>query len=106
MSKNKNCISRDNKIAHLSTSAWIVNYERTKVLMIYHNIYNSWAWIGGHADNEPNLYQVIKREITEETGMENSRPLMGENIYGLSIVPVIGHTKRGQIVNPHLHLDV
>lgn len=105
MSNNKDCLSRNNKIAHFSTSAWITNPERTKVLMIYHNIYNSWAWIGGHADDEPNLFQVIKREIAEETGLKNPEPLLNE-IYGLGIVLVNNHIKRGKMVNSHLHLDV
>ena len=25
---------------------------RTKVLMCYHNIYDSWSWLGGHADGD------------------------------------------------------
>ena len=36
--------------AHFTASAWVVNPLRTKTLMIYHNIYQSWSWIGGHAD--------------------------------------------------------
>lgn len=45
---NANVLSRDNKIAHFTVSAWITNKKKTKVLMIHHNIYNSWAWVGGH----------------------------------------------------------
>lgn len=42
-----NLLTRDNEFAHFTASAWIVNEERTKVLMIYHNIYQSWSWTGG-----------------------------------------------------------
>ena len=49
---NEDVLTRDNKVAHFTTSAWITNKERTKVLMIYHNIYDSWAWVGGHADGD------------------------------------------------------
>ena len=42
--------SRENRMAHMTASAWVVNRDRTKVLLAYHNIYNSWAWLGGHAD--------------------------------------------------------
>ena len=35
--------TRENKIAHITVSAWIVNNKRDKVLMAYHNIYDSWA---------------------------------------------------------------
>ena len=44
----KDVLTRENEICHFTASSWIVNKEKTKVLMIYHNIYNSWAWTGGH----------------------------------------------------------
>ena len=47
-----NLLTRENEFAHFTASNWIVNKKRTKVLMIYHNIYQSWAWTGGHADGE------------------------------------------------------
>lgn len=50
--------SRENRMAHMTASAWVVNRDRTKVLLAYHNIYNSWAWLGGHTDGERNLLSV------------------------------------------------
>ena len=44
--------TRQNKVAHITASAWVVNRDRRKVLLVYHNIYNSWSWLGGHADGE------------------------------------------------------
>ena len=49
---------RKNERAHFTASAWVVNPESTKVRMIYDNIYASWAWMGGHADGEENLFAV------------------------------------------------
>ena len=57
-------LTRNNEFGHFTASAWVVNKERTKVLMIYHNIYNSWAWTGGHADGEDDLLSVAIREVT------------------------------------------
>ena len=34
--------------------------------MIYHNIYNSWAWTGGHADGNENLVEVALKEAEEQ----------------------------------------
>ena len=48
--KNENAFLRENEVAHITASAWVVNKDRSKVLMVYHNIYNSWSWLGGHAD--------------------------------------------------------
>ena len=53
---------RENERAHFTSSAWVLNPERTKVLMIYHNIYDSWAWMGGHADGETDLLKVAEKE--------------------------------------------
>ena len=102
---NEDVLTRENKIAHFTASAWIVNKERTTVLMIHHNIYNSWAWVGGHADGDEDLYHVVRKEIEEETGVTNITPLY-DGIYGINIVTVENHIKRGKNVNAHLHFDV
>lgn len=49
ISNNENAFSRENTVAHITASAWVVNKDRSKVLMVYHNIYNSWSWLGGPA---------------------------------------------------------
>lgn len=103
--QNEDVLTRENEIAHFTTSAWILNKEKEKVLMIYHNIYNSWAWVGGHADGDSNLFRVIKKEIEEETGLKNIKPLT-DKIYGLNIITVDNHIKRGKQVSSHLHFDV
>ena len=54
----KDAFLRENKIAHITASAWVVNKDRSKVLMVYHNIYHSWSWLGGHADGETDLLSV------------------------------------------------
>ena len=64
----KDIFTRANRLAHMTASAWIVNPERTKVLMAYHNIYHSWSWLGGHADGETDLLKVALKEAKEESG--------------------------------------
>ncbi len=102
---NSDVLTRNNKIAHFTASAWITNKERNKILMIHHNIYNSWAWVGGHADGDCDLFHVVNKEIEEETGLCNLKPLV-DGIYGINIITVDNHIKRGKIVNSHLHFDV
>lgn len=89
----------------MTASAWIVNPGRTKVLMAYHNIYRSWAWLGGHADGERDLLQVALREAEEESGLKNVRPVSPE-IYSVEVLTVDGHIKRGAYVSSHLHLNL
>ena len=92
-------------MAHMTASAWVVNRERTKVLMAYHNIYHSWSWLGGHADGERDLLKVAVREVMEESGLKQVRPV-AEEVYSLEILTVDGHVKRGVYVPSHLHLNV
>ena len=96
---------RSNEIAHFTASAWIVNRSRSKVLLVYHNIYNSWTWTGGHADGEENLLQTALRGVREETGLNNIKSVSRE-IFSIEIIPVSGHIKSGRYVSSNLHLNV
>ena len=98
-------LTRDNEFGHFTASAWVVNKERTKVLMIYHNIYKSWAWTGGHADGESNLLETAIRELKEGTGVKNVK-VLDDDIFSLEIVCVNGHVKRGKHVSSHVHLNL
>lgn len=105
MDKYDNLLTRENEIAHFTASAWAVNKDRTKVLMIFHKIYNSWAWTGGHADGDNNLLYTAIRELKEETGVKNVN-VIDNNIFSLEIITVDGHIKRGRYVSSHLHLNL
>ena len=105
LQSSKDIFTRDNTTAHMTASGWVVSPDRKSVLMIYHNIYNSWSWMGGHADGETDLLQVAQREIREESGIQNLK-LLTPDIYSLEILTVDGHIKRGEYVSSHLHLNV
>ena len=89
----------------MTASAWVVNKDRSKVLMIYHNIYNSWSWLGGHADGETDLLAVAIREVREEAGIAHVYPVL-EEIFSLESLTVDGHIKKGKYVSSHLHLNI
>ena len=105
LERNDDAFLRQNTIAHMTASAWVVNPKRDKVLMVYHKIYDSWSWTGGHADGETDLLSVALREVTEETGVTHVRPVT-RDIFSLETVTVDGHEKRGAYVSSHLHLNV
>lgn len=100
-----NILTRENDFAHMTASSWIVNKDRTKVLMIYHNIYKSWAWTGGHADGEENLCDVAIREAMEETGIRSVKTIQ-DSIFSLELLCVNGHVKKGKYVSSHIHINV
>lgn len=97
--------TRDNSAGHLTASAWVVSPDRRQVLMAYHNIYDSWSWLGGHADGDRDLLAVALREVREESGLTAVRPV-SRSIYSVEILTVDGHEKRGAYVSSHLHLNV
>lgn len=103
--ENTDISRRDNLAAHLTASAWVVNPERNKVLMAYHNLYNSWAWLGGHADGNFDLAAVAEKEAREESGLTDVK-LVSDDILSLEILTVDGHEKKGKYVPSHLHLNV
>ncbi len=98
-------LTRDNASAHLTASAWVVNPGRGRVLMAYHNLYRSWAWLGGHADGEADLAAAALREVREESGAAGVR-LLSPVILSREILAVDGHEKRGAYVSSHVHLNV
>lgn len=98
-------LTRDNLSAHLTASAWVVSPDRTQVLLAYHDLYDSWSWLGGHADGEKDLLSTALREVREESGLTALRPVT-EDIFSVEILAVAGHEKKGQYVPSHLHLNV
>ena len=105
LTNDETVFSRDNLTAHMTASAWVVTPDRSRVLMAYHKLYDSWAWLGGHADGEQDLAAVAQREAMEESGLESVRLVTPEPI-SVEILTVDGHEKRGRYVPSHLHLNV
>ena len=49
LDSHEDLYTRANAAAHFTASAWVVSPDRSQVLMAYHKLYDSWAWLGGHA---------------------------------------------------------
>lgn len=107
LENDPNCFDRSAQ-AHMACSIWTVDPTLTQTLLVYHNIYDSWSWIGGHADGERDLAAVALRELSEETGMANAQLVdCGPGgVYSIEVLTVDGHVKRGEYVSSHLHLNV
>ena len=61
--------------SHICCSGMVLDPTMTQVLLVYHNIYQSFSWTGGHADGESDFLAVAIREAQEETGLQQVQPL-------------------------------
>lgn len=104
MKKYDNLLDRLNVLAHFTTSAFIVNKSFDKGLFIFHKIYNSWSWVGGHNDGDDNFINVALKEAKEETGVNVK--LLSKEIYAIDNLCVSPHYKNGKFVSSHLHLNL
>lgn len=98
-------LDRSNRVAHVTSSAIIVNESMTKVLFAHHNLYRSWGWVGGHNDGDPDLLKVALKEAEEETGVQGLVPV-STSIFMIDVIHVTNHLKHGKYVGDHLHLNV
>jgi len=98
-------LTRRDELTHFTASAWVTNPAHDKILMLYHNIYNSWSWPGGHADGEEDLLSVALREVQEETGIQAVHPATGD-VFSLETLTVNAHFKKGKFVSSHLHMNL
>ena len=89
----------------MTSSAFVINKNKDKVLMVYHNIFNSWSWTGGHADGEEDLLLVAVNEAKEETGVKKISPV-SNSIISLDLLPVFGHIKKEKYIPSHLHISI
>ena len=98
-------LNRTNPFCHLTSSAFVINKEHTKVLSAYHNLYQSWSWLGGHADGDDDMLYVAQKEVKEESSLQDFK-LIGDGPISVEILPVSSHIKRGKYVASHTHLNV
>lgn len=96
---------RESEMMHFTSSSMIINKNRDKVLMVYHNIYDSYSWTGGHNDGDMDFLNVAIKEAKEETSLSELK-VLGDGPCSIEVLPVKAHVKRGKYVGAHLHLNV
>lgn len=101
-------------LLHITGSAIVVHPPTTRVLLRWHERYQLWNHVGGHADDdEHDPWVTALREAEEETGLRDLRPWPGPQpaIVFVEIVPVPAATRGaggpGSYSEPdHEHADV
>jgi 8-oxo-dGTP pyrophosphatase MutT (NUDIX family) len=99
--KREIAFSRENKEAHFTASAWILNPNTYEVLLIHHKKLNKWLQPGGHADGETDLEKVARKEALEETNLKNLK-ILSNNIFDIDIHTIPKNDEHDK----HKHYDV
>lgn len=97
---NVNVLHRSNLQGHFTASAFVMDPERTRFLLVRHRKLGKWIQPGGHADGDADLLAVASREVREETGLE-PEPANGR-IFDIDIHRI----PAAPGVPAHLHYDV
>lgn len=94
---------RDHLPGHITGSAWIINNDGSRVLLVKHAALHKWLQPGGHADGDENVFRVALREANEETGLVNLVPV-GQGFLDIDIHSI---PERKDLSFPrHDHYDV
>ena len=99
--KADNCFQRNHLPGHVTGSSWIIDQEKSHVLLVHHAKLNKWLQPGGHADGDENIVRVASREAEEETGL-TSLPLYSTSIFDLDIHKIPARPDFPE----HLHYDI
>lgn len=84
---------------HFTASAWVVNPDFSKILLLKHTKLNRWLQPGGHADGDIDVRAVAVRELLEETGV--TARLLSNQFFDLDI-----HRIPARKADPeHVHFD-
>ena len=101
VAQHSDCFERSLNVGHVTGSAWIMDLERSHVLLTHHRKLDQWFQLGGHSDGDPNTLEVALREGQEESGLDTLRPI-SENIFDVD-VHLIPERKNEPA---HYHYDV
>jgi 8-oxo-dGTP pyrophosphatase MutT (NUDIX family) len=103
LDNHRNFWQRDNSYGHITSSAWVVNEARDKVLMTHHKKLDIWIQLGGHIEAEDNtIYEACERELREESGLKDFK-LLSDEIFDIDVHKFPASANG---FPEHFHLDI
>ena len=99
--KHPDCFERSLSLGHVTGSAWIVDPDHRKTLLVHHKKLGLWLQPGGHCDGNADVAQVAIQETREETGLSEFQ-VFKDYIFDLDIHKI----PAWKDVPEHLHYDV
>jgi 8-oxo-dGTP pyrophosphatase MutT (NUDIX family) len=84
---------RRNFLGHITGSAIVLSPDKTKILLIYHHLFDRWQQPGGHweGDEDHNPLETSRREAIEETGIRIEDYLPLDTTYPLVPLDIDSH---------------
>jgi 8-oxo-dGTP pyrophosphatase MutT (NUDIX family) len=98
---NADCFERTLLEGHVTASGWVISEVGSEVLLLHHQKLDKWFQPGGHCDGDPNVEDVARKEVWEETGIRNLK-LLKTGIYDVD-VHLIPASKG---IPAHYHYDI
>lgn len=96
-----NAFERSLEVGHITASAWLINKDNTKALLMHHRKLNMWVQLGGHCDGDTDALAVAIKEAQEESGIMNIEPVSAD-IFDID-VHLIPENKKEKA---HYHYDI
>lgn len=99
--QNPNCFERSLLIGHITASAWLLNKDGNKALIMHHTKLDRWLQLGGHCDGETNALSVAIKEAQEESGIKNI-VAVNNNIFDIDVHEI----PKFKDIPAHTHYDI
>ncbi len=97
------CFARSHLPGHFTGSALLLNRAGDRVLLNHHKALGFWMQFGGHADGSADLFDVARREVQEESGLNAIVPVL-DSVVDIDIHPIPYSAQKAEPA--HLHYDV
>jgi 8-oxo-dGTP pyrophosphatase MutT (NUDIX family) len=99
--ENPDCFERSLLKGHITASGWVLSADKSAVLLMHHSKLDKWFQPGGHCDGDPDVEEVARKEVFEETGVQDLK-LLKAGIYDVDI-HLIPERKE---IPAHYHYDI
>lgn len=94
-------IGKTNLDGHITASGFVINLEKTKVLLNHHIKLDKWIQFGGHIEENEFVFDAAVRETIEETGVSSIK-YISDSIFDIDVhkIPLYKTQKA------HIHYDI
>lgn len=98
---HEHCFERTLAKGHVTASAWIIDNNHEKALLMHHAKLGRWLQLGGHCDGNPDVLAVAIKEAQEESGINAIVPVHNA-IFDIDIHLIPANSREAE----HYHYDV